>query len=212
MRVDPETLKYRNVTISGLPGAGSTTLGRRLGNVLGWEYFSGGDFLRAYAIEKGWFDPKSKLHHDQSIMPDDADRMVDFGMREKLEKTSGKILDSWLSGFMAQGVVGTLKILVYCSDDAIRVDRIVNRDSVTIEEAKQHIFEREAKNRQKWTRMYKDEWETWVVRRGLADPEDPIDFWDPRLYDLVIDTYANSRQETLKKALAYLGYTKQKTT
>ena len=93
-------LKYKNVTISGLPGAGSSTLGKALARVLGWEYFSGGDFMRVYAVEQGLFDGKNKAHHDAMVYSDDFDRRVDFGMRETVQKKSGKILDSWLSGFM----------------------------------------------------------------------------------------------------------------
>ena len=48
--------QYKNITISGLPGAGSTTLLFRLKKELdfeGWKGFSGGEFMRTYAEEKG---------------------------------------------------------------------------------------------------------------------------------------------------------------
>lgn len=197
--------KYRNVTVSGLPGAGSSTLGVQVAKATGWKYFSGGDFLRAYAIEQGWFDDENKLHHDQSIMPDDADRLVDFGMREKVEKGKGNVLDSWLSGFMVQGVEGVLKVLVKCSDDAIRIDRIVNRDEVDVSEAKRHIFDREEKNRVKWERMYAKEWKEWVVDKGILSGDKEIDFWHPSLYDLLIDTYSKSKEESLDLVLERLS-------
>lgn len=199
-------MQYRNVTISGLPGAGSSTLGKGLAEKLGWEYFSGGDFMRAYAIEKGLFDKDKTVHHDATVYSDDFDREVDYGMREKMRTRGEKVYDSWLCGFLAQGISGVLKILVTCSDDAVRIDRIVNRDQVTIEEAKKHIFDREQKNLLKWRRMYAKEWEEWVVRRGIVVPNDPIDFWNPKLYDLVIDTFSTSKEETLRLALEALGY------
>jgi hypothetical protein len=46
--------------------------------------------------------------------------------------------------------------------------------------------------------MYKKEWNDWVVGSGKAKPGDPIDFWRPSLYDIVIDTYSSSREETLE--------------
>lgn len=199
-------LKYRNVTVSGLPGAGSTTLARKVEKLLGWKYFSGGDFLRAHAVKQGLFDPKSNFHHDQSIMKDKADRDMDYMMRDKLSSESGNILDSWLSGFMAQKVKGTLKVLAFCSEDAVRVDRIMNRDKVSVENAKKHIFEREDKNIKKWRRMYKSEWNKWVIERGVVAESAQIDFWNPKLYDLVIDTYSHSREETLRLTLEALGY------
>ncbi len=192
-------LKYKNITISGLPGAGSSALGKKMAKKLGWEYFSGGDFMREHAIKEGLFDKDNSLHHEATVYGDDFDREVDHGMRKTLQTKRGKVLDSWLSGFVAQGVKGVLKILVYCDSDAVRVDRIVNRDGVDIKTAKEHIFDRELKNIAKWKKMYKKEWKEWV---GGGK----IDFYNRRLYDLCIDTYSLSREETLKKALKFLGY------
>ena len=201
--------KYKNITISGLPGGGSTVLAKKLEKILGWEYFCGGDFMRAYAIEQGLFDEGGNLHHDATVYDDEFDRKVDFGMRDKLEESEGNILDAWLSGFMAQQVKGTLKVLVLCSDDAVRVDRIVNRDKVNVSDAKKHIFEREEKNFIKWSRLYKEEWQEWVVKQGTVKPDDEIDFWQANLYDLVIDTFSYSKDETLKKVLEELGVDKK---
>lgn len=196
--------KYRNITISGLPGCGSTTLLNLLRERLkfdGWTGFSGGEFMRAYAAEKGLFDDAKKAHHDASVYSDDFDRQVDMGQREKLESEEGWILESWLSGFFAQGVEGTLKVLMTCSDDAVRVDRLVNRDSVTVDEAKQHIQERYDKNYAKWSRMYAQEWNDWVVKAGKVSSSDPIDFWRSDLYDCVIDTFAINQQQALEIVL-----------
>ncbi|MDZ7586717.1 MAG: cytidylate kinase family protein [Patescibacteria group bacterium] len=190
-------MKYRNVTISGLPGSGSSTLGRSLAQKLGWEYFSGGEFMRNYAIEKGFLKPELKIHHLATVYNDEFDREVDYRMRGWLKEKQGKVLDSWLSGFLAQGTEGTLKVLMKCSNDEIRIDRLVNRDGISVEEAKKHVFEREEKNLKKWTRMYQKEWRDWVGERK-------IDFYHPSLYDLVIDTYSLDRDSSLKKTLKVL--------
>ena len=191
------SVKFRNVTIAGLPGAGSSTLGINLAKALGWVYFSGGDFLRAYAIKKGLFDKNNNLHHPATVYSDEFDREVDYSLRERLKKDSGLIIDSWLSGFLAQGVTGVLKVLMVCGDGAVRVDRIVNRDGVSVEVAKTHIFEREKQNLSKWTRMYQKEWRDWVG-------EAKIDFYSPKLYDLIIDTYSHDREATLNLVLKKL--------
>lgn len=195
---------YKNITISGLPGCGSTTLLNMLRERLkfdGWSGFSGGEFMRAYAAEKGLFDANDKKHHSATVYSDDFDRQVDMGMREKLLAEEGWILESWLSGFLAQGVPGTYKILMVCSDDAVRVDRIVNRDGITVEEAKAHIQDRYEQNYGKWSRMYAEEWQAWVVSAGMADASEPIDFWLPALYDMIIDTYSVNQQQALDTVL-----------
>ncbi len=192
-----------NVTISGLPGSGSTTLLKLLKTELsldGWRGFSGGEFMRVYAAEKG-FDISQNVHHSAEDYEDDFDRQVDFGMREKLQTEEKWILESWLSGFFAQGLDNTLKILVYCSEDSVRIDRVVNRDKITVGAAKKHILERYQTNLTKWSRMYKDQWEDWVVAAGTVSAKDPIDFWRPELYDIVIDTFSHNQSQTLKQAL-----------
>jgi len=190
-------MKYRNVTIAGLPGAGSSTLGMNLAAAMGWEYFSGGDFMRQYAIKHGLFDKKNQMHHPATVYSDDYDRQIDYSMRERLQRKANLVVDSWLSGFLAQGVDGVLKVLMVCSNDAVRVDRIVNRDNVSVDKAKNHIFEREQLNLTKWTRMYQKEWHDWVGQQE-------IDFYSPRLYDLMIDTFSHDRDETLKLVLDQL--------
>jgi len=193
-------VKYRNVVVSGLPGAGSTTLAKKLQQKLGWEYFSGGDWMRSYAITHGLFDGDKKVHHDQSIIQDEVDRQMDHGMRANMVEKSEKIYDSWLCGFLAQGVPGTFKILCVCSDDALRVDRIANRDELTIKEAKKHIFDREKKNVEKWNKMYAKEWEEWVVQSGIVDRGKKPYYWYPEMYDLVIDTFSASKEEAFRAA------------
>lgn len=197
---------YRNITISGLPGTGTTTLLRLVEDKMGWKGYSGGEFMREYALEKGIFKVDEGFHHSSTDYEDDFDRKIDFGIREKLEKKTNGIYEAWLTGFLAQGVDGVLKVLLICSDDGVRVDRVVNRDKVTVLQAKEHIMTREEQNRRKWTRVYKEEWDKWVVKAGMIGEDEPIDFWDPRLYDLIIDTYSNSREETLKKVLDKVGY------
>ncbi len=190
----------KNITISGLPGSGSTTLLSLLKEALkfdGWTGYSGGEFMRKYAVEKGLYDDSRKIHHDATAYGDEFDRQIDFGVREKLTEEENWIIESWLSGFFAQGIEGVLKVLVICSDDAVRIDRIVNRDEVNVEEAKHHIHQRYEKNFSKWVRLYNQEWRDWVVGSGKAKSGDTIDFWKPELYDVVIDTFSNNQQQTL---------------
>lgn len=201
MNQDPLAFQYNNVTISGLPGTGSTTLLKELKQHLpDWEAFSGGEFMRSYALEKQLFQPHEGVHHDASHYEDDFDRKIDFGMRDVLSTRQHYVLEAWLSGFFAQEVAGVLKVLLVC-EDSLRIDRIVNRDNISVTEAKEHIFKREETNRAKWRRMYHKEWQEWVVAPGKLPSDAEIDFWNPALYDLVIDTYSHSKEETLELLL-----------
>lgn len=198
--------KYKHITISGLPGCGSTTLLSGLREdehlrVHGWKGFSGGEFMRVYAEEKGLFNKESGHHHSSAHYEDDFDRQVDMGMREKLLSERHWILESWLSGFVAQGVPSVLKVLMVCSEDAVRIDRIVNRDGVSVAEAKENVAQRYNENLTKWQRMYHEQWQEWVVDQGTLSADDPIDFWHPNLYDVVIDTYSTNKEQTVELIL-----------
>lgn len=185
-------LKYESIAISGKPGVGRTTLLNNLKPILqplGFEFFSGGEWSRQFAIQTGKHDPNDRKHHKASDFGDEIDRQIDEGMREKLSNPNvHMVVDSWIAGWNMRGFDHVLKILLTC-DDALRIDRIVNRDNVTVEEAKEHLRDREDTNLTKWKRMY-----------GVDN------FWDSSYYDLTIDTYSSGPMETLGKVLDKLGY------
>lgn len=185
-------LKYSSVAISSKPGAGRSTLLRNLKphlERLGWEFFSGGDWSRQFSIKAGKQDPKDPKHHKATDYGDEIDHQIDLAMREKISDPAVHVaIESWIAGWNARGFKHVLKVLLMC-DEALRIDRIVNRDNITVEEAKEHLRQREEANLSKWKRMYGTD-----------------DFWDPKHYDLVINTYSHGPTETLDIVLQSLGY------
>ncbi len=185
-------LKYSSVAISGRPGAGRSTLLKNLRphlEALGWEFFSGGDWSRQFSIQRGKHDASDPKHHLATDYGDDVDFEIDQALRKKISDPGTHMaVESWIAGWNARGFPHVLKVLLMC-DDALRIDRTVNRDNVTVEEAKEHIRMREEANIGKWKRLYKVD-----------------DFWDPKYYDLVINTYSHGPGETLALVLQALGY------
>ena len=187
-----KTLKYSSVAISGRPGAGRSTLLRNLRTIvepMKWEIFSGGDWARQFAIKSGKHDAKDPKHHLATDYGDDVDFQIDQALRKKISDPHVHMaVESWIAGWNARGLKHVLKVLLMC-DDALRIDRVVNRDNVSVDEAKNHLFMREQTNLSKWKRLYK-----------------VSDFWDPKYYDLVINTYSHGPKETLDLVLQALGY------
>lgn len=176
-------LKYRNIAISGGAAVGKGTLRAGLKPYLaplGWKFRSGGDLLREFT--KGNKIPKASLA--------DAEwhKKLDRKTFELLEE-GNLVVESWLAGYVARERADTLRIFVFCSNDAIRIDRVVNRDHVDVETAKKIIFEREKDNFAEWRKIYGDH-----------------NFWDPKYFHLSLDTYSLNKKQTLQKILEALGY------
>lgn len=185
MAVQFHSGKIKNITISGRVASGATTLSRQLARELNWRLWNGGEIYRQYAQKNGI--PLENTSQSQ----DEYHLELDKYIKEQLKNEKQLIVESWLSGFDAQGITGVFKILVTCSDDSLRIDRLVNREKITIEDAKRHLRTREAENLDKWEKLYKTR-----------------DIWNPKLYDLIIDTYHHGPTETLNIALKELGYKK----
>lgn len=191
-KAQTSNFKYSSIAISGRPGAGRSTLLQNLKThlePLGWETFSGGDWSRQFAIKSGKHRSDDKKHHLATDYGDEIDHQIDAAMREKLSDSDVHVaVESWIAGWNMRGLAHVLKVLLMC-DDALRIDRLVNRDEITVQEAKDHIRKREEANIGKWKRMY-----------GVND------FWDPKHYDLVINTYSHGPTETVDLVLQALGY------
>ena len=187
-----QKLRFSSIAISGPPGAGRSTLIRNLKPIVqkwGWQTFSGGDWARQFAIQNGKHNPNDPKHHLATDYNDDIDYQIDTAMREKLSDPDAHyVVESWIAGWNMRGLTHVCKILLEC-DDSLRIDRLVNRDNLSVEDAKHHIHGRQETNFTKWKRMYNTQ-----------------DFWDPKYYDLVINTYSNGPNETLNLVLEALGY------
>lgn len=187
VRIDPSTLRYKNITVSGKIATGTTTLAKNLQRTLGWEYVNTGALQRQWDRDHG----VNENAHGAMLRPDEHEREMEALAQKTLTEKEGIAYEAWLSGFVARELPGVLRVLVTCREDAVRVDRVVNRDKLTVEQAKQYIRTREEENIAKWKKLYGN-----------------YDFWDPQYYHIVVDTYSSGAMETLGKVLDTIGFTK----
>ena len=92
---------------------------------------------------------------------------------------------------------GVFKVLVICEHNGedqpqIRIDRLINREGINVEEAKEEVLHREHSDLEKWRKLYANSDPNWV-------------YWDKKYYDLVINTYDKNANETFHTALTALG-------
>lgn len=182
----------RNITISGRIGTGKTTLAKHLADALGWDMLEGGKVFRNLAKEMDFH-----ISEKQKV-PDKFDIAFEEGIKLILTNEKNHVLQSHLAGFVAQGIKGVYKILVICEDNegedkqSIRIDRLMNRDLVSVGQARKEIKEREEEDLKKYRRLYANDDKNWV-------------YWDKKYYDLVVNTYSLSQKETLDFVLKHFG-------
>ncbi len=166
------------ITISGLPGSGTTTVAKLLSKELSIEAISAGEMFRAIAQEKnlplGQF---SKLAEDD----DNFDRQIDKKQGEEAMKRENVIVEGRLSGFFVPQA--DLKILLKAPIE-VRARRVAGREKIAYEEALSAMESREQSERTRYEHYY------------------GIQLDDLSIYDLVIDSSRWRENDIVKLILA----------
>ena len=174
---------FDNIAISGGVAVGKSTLLENLKPYLqphDWKFESIGDIHRAFL--------KDNIMPEASKVSDDFDRKIEKEVERVFTKEKHVAVQSWIGGFVARNLSKTLKVLLICKNNHLRVDRLANRDRLSIDNAKKFIKQREEGNINKYKRLYGN-----------------FDFWNPEYYNLVIDTYSSGQLETVGIVLDALG-------
>lgn len=177
--------KYTAIAVSGKIAVGTTTLAKNLRATLGWEYLNAGSIQREFDRKEGRNDNQLGA----ASRTDEHERSIEAMTERVLKEKQCIIYEAWLAGYLARGMQNVLRVLVVCSEYAVRVDRVVNREKITVDQAKEWMRTREEENIPTWERLY-----------GKHD------FWDPKYFDVVVDTYKTGPNETMGIVLDKLGY------
>ena len=182
----------RNITISGRIGSGATTLAKELSEIIHWPIIEGGEIVDRFHVE-------TKIPASESNKrPDQIDLSFEENIKRILREEKQKIIQAHLGGFNAQNIDQIFKVLVVVENEKgedmkeIRVDRLVNRKKILIEEARYEVSEREKNNLEKCRRLYANNDSSWV-------------YWDKKYYDLIINTFSDKSTQSLRILLEHLG-------
>ena len=120
--------------------------------------------------------------------------LVLFGLRPSIDFTGGtelelKIIDKNHNAITEDALKKETEGVLDIREVTMLKNSHVLLKALSVDVAKKHLKEREDANLTKWKRMY-----------GVND------FWDPKYYDLVINTYSHGPTETLDIVLQALGY------
>lgn len=164
------------ITVSGLPGSGTTTISRLLAGYYELELISSGEIFRRLAKERGMTLAEfgALAEKDPSI-----DLAIDKNQRAIIRCQDNLVLESRLAGHMASGVPNVLKIWVK-APLPVRVKRIQKRERAASfdEEFKKTVL-REKSEALRYINYYN------------------IDIGDLSVYDIVIDSEKWNQYQTL---------------
>jgi len=145
------------ICVCGLAGSGKSTVSKKLAKHYGLKYYSGGDALKALAVEEGyaskesgWWETSEGLRF---LKQRSCDARFDRKVDEKLldfARQGNVILDSWtMPWLLPEG----FKIWLEASTET-RAKRIAKRDGLTLEEALKALKEKERQTKQIYEKLY----------------------------------------------------------
>lgn len=145
------------VCVCGMAGSGKSTLGRRLARKYGLGYYSGGDALKALAVDegfgrvrRGWWESVEGLRFLERRGEDSRfDRAIDEKLLE-FAKGGSVVLDSWTMPWLFDG---GFKVWLETSPEN-RAKRIARRDGMSFAEALEALRVKEARTRSIYMRLY----------------------------------------------------------
>ncbi len=172
------------LTISGLPGTGTTTISTLLQEKLGYSYVYSGNLFRTLAEEHHMslseFGAYCETHPE-------IDRELDDKQLSLLD-SDNLILEGRMSGWLASTHHKDAFKILLTADLDTRVARIVKRESGDIEARRQEILQREQSEQKRYQAYYH------------ADPN------NPDYYDLVIDTSNKTPEDIVALILKALDF------
>ncbi|MBS7636705.1 AAA family ATPase [Candidatus Bathyarchaeota archaeon] len=145
------------ICVCGMAGSGKSTLAKKLAEKYGFKYYSGGDALKALALERGhkstedgWWESKEGLSFlEKREKNPEFDRAVDQKLLE-IAKHGNVVLDSWTMPWLLEN---GFKIWLEASPRK-RAERVAKRDKTTVKEALKALRRKEEKTKAIYEKLY----------------------------------------------------------
>jgi CMP/dCMP kinase len=145
------------ICIGGMAGSGKSTVARKLAEKYKLKYLSGGDALKALAVEEGykslgpgWWESREGMRFMEER---EKDHRFDEAVDRKLLQMARKgnvVLDSWTMPWLLEGA---FKMWLEASMEK-RAERIAGRDRITFEEALNALKRKEKQTKAIYQELY----------------------------------------------------------
>jgi len=145
------------ICIGGMAGSGKSTLARKLAEKYKLGYLSGGDALRALAVEegyrslgRGWWESREGMRFLEEREKDNRfDEAVDRKLLQMAHK-GNVILDSWTMPWLLERA---FKIWLEASPEK-RAKRIAGRDRISFKDALNALKRKEEQTKAIYKKLY----------------------------------------------------------
>src|SRR3989344_1886476 len=168
------------ITIFGLAGTGTSTVGKTLAERLGYKFLSAGDIFRKKASELGLTLAEV---HNLAVDDPSIDKECDTEIKKFGEHNDNLVVESRLAWHF---IPDSVKIKLHTDFDT-RVSRVAERDWLLFKLAKQHITDMEQADATRYAKFY-----------GLHDIEKDDHF------DLVIDASTLTHPQIANQISAFI--------
>lgn len=175
-------MNFKNIIISGDIGTGTSTLARGLSEKLGWKVLTFGELFRQMVKDNNiplW---------DKLAVPAEWEYKTDQMFHDKLRTEEKLIVDGHYQAWLNRDQPQVFKILLTLDLETAQ-KRILQRPDQLHNETPETIAKRRQGLRDSFKKLYGDG-----------------DYFDPELFNLIIDTGQNSISQTLEQA--YQTFTK----
>ncbi|MBR9692254.1 AAA family ATPase [Candidatus Woesearchaeota archaeon] len=173
------------ITISGIPGAGKSTVGKILAKKLDYRFLSMGDLRGVIAVKHGMtIDELNEIGKTEEWTDKEPDKeLIRIG-----EQEDDYVIDTWI-GFhlIPDSVKIFLKIDMRKGAERIFKDQRPDEpEKETIEEAEEMLKKRVKDTNDRFKKYY------------------DADFLDESHYDLIIDTTSLTQEQVVEKIIVYI--------
>jgi len=146
------------ICISGMAGCGKSTTAKKIAKKYRLCYFSGGDALKALALEtgykpvkRGWWESREGMKFlKKRTQKSSFDKEVDKKLLEWAKK-GNVVLDSWTMPWLLERK--SFKIWLEASPE-VRAKRIAKRDKISIAKALKFLKEKDTKTKAIYKELY----------------------------------------------------------
>ncbi len=157
------------ITISGLPGSGTSTVAKVIASKLDYSLISAGEIFRELARKRGYtLEEFGRIAEQDS----EIDLYIDRLQKERAEKARNAVIEGRLSGWM---VKDSFKVFLF-ADRESRVSRISKRENKDIYVAREETINREKDEERRYSKFYGIDVKDWsiyhvILNSAYFDPE-----------------------------------------